>query len=144
MRAKDFLSRAYLLDVRIKAKEEQLQAAHEMARKATSAMDALRVSGTTSKSKLEDNVVKALSLEEAIEESRSELIETKAEIMETISRVPDVTHRTLLELRYLNFMRWDKIEREMNYSHSGIMILHRKSLQEIENILTAKSVHNCT
>ncbi len=141
--AKEYLKRAYLLDLRIKSKEQQLLAVREMATKATSTMSATRVSGTGARSRVEEYGSKAVDLEAVIQESAARLIAAKYEIMQTIELVPDETRRTLLELRYLNFWGWGEIEEMTRFSHSRAMEIHRDALRDVGRIIE-KSVQNRT
>ncbi len=133
--AKRYLKRAYQLDVRLHSKEEQLRAARDMATKATSSMNAGRVSGTSARSKVEEYGSNAVDLEAAIKQSAREIIATRFEIMQTIEQVQDERQRTVLELRYLNLLAWHEIERALSYSRPQTMRIHGAALLAVAEVL---------
>ena len=135
MTAKEYLKRAYDIEKRIKFKEQQLLSARDMAAKATGRVTAMRVSGTGSRSKVEEGGTSAVMLEDEIKRGYVELIEVKLEVTRTIAQVKDIRQRTLLEYRYLGYMEWAVIRWTMNYSHTRVMEMHREALQEVENII---------
>lgn len=141
--AKKYLKRAYYLDLRIQSKERQLQAARDMATKATSSMSATRVSGTTARSKVEEYGSKAVDLEAAIRDSARKLIQTRYEIMQTIEQVPDECRRTVLELRHLDMLEWLEIESALSYSHRQAMRIYGNALLDVAAVLE-KMAHNGT
>lgn len=141
--AKKYLKRAYFLDLRIQSKERQLQAARDMATKATSTMSATRVSGTAARSKVEEYGSKAVDLEAAIKDSARQLIQTRYEIMQTIEKVQDECRRTVLELRHLDMLEWLEIETALSYSHRQAMRIYGNALLDVAAILE-KMAHNGT
>ena len=59
-------------------------------------------------------------------------VDMREEIQTAISMVDDIQLRTLLSLRYINGLTWEKIAVEMNYDYRWILRLHGKALSEIE------------
>ena len=132
MTAKEFLSRAHRIDLRINSKLEQVQSLSDLAEKATSTLSDLPFSGTRNIHRMEDVIVKILDLESEIKDDIEKLVETKREIKETVERVPTASHRTLLELRYICGKTWEDIAAEMHYSVRNVHILHGAALREME------------
>jgi len=132
MTAKEYLSRAYLLDQQIVSKLEQVQSLQELACKITSGMDIGNVSGTKDPQRMENLMVKLMDLQNEISLDAERLVEVKLEIMEKINTVKNSTHRLLLELRYLSGKDWsviaDKLGYDLRYTHK----IHAKSLKEIQ------------
>jgi len=135
MNAKDFLSRAYRIDLRINSKLEQVQSLRCLAEKATATISDLPFSGTRNIHRMEDVVVKILDLESEINADIETLVDIKREITEALQRVPVTEHRILLELRYLCCKTWEEIAAEMYYSVRNIHIIHGTALREMERFV---------
>jgi len=81
---------------------------------------------------MEDAIVKMVDLENEIAVHLERLIGLRRDIAEAISHVDSVTHRTLLELRYLCFKDWDEIAEELCYQRKYVFRLHRQALQKVD------------
>ena len=55
-----------------------------------------------------------------------------------IENIENFNHRRLLELRYLNFKKWDEIAKQLDYGVDHIYTMHRKALK----ILSHKKVNS--
>ncbi len=64
---------------------------------------------------MEKNVVTMLDLEREISDDVSDLLRLKKEIISVIKCIDNPEHKTLLELRYLCFNKWDDIALLMRY-----------------------------
>jgi hypothetical protein len=133
--AKEYLSRGYLIDQKIRKLEERKDRYHARAMGGTSRITAERVSGTSSRSKVEDAVCAALDLEAQIGRELLELAHVRAEICEMIGRVESPTYKALLEKRYLHCMTWIMIADEMHYSERQVIRLHGGALQVVNTFL---------
>ncbi|MCL2867449.1 MAG: hypothetical protein FWF47_06795 [Clostridia bacterium] len=110
--AKDFLSRAFYLDQRIRAKRQQI---HE-------------IQCLAGDSVCEGNNESALGLIDEYAEQLNELIRVKKEITDVIARVEPCNYKLFLELRYEHFMMFKHIAAEMNSTEDYIKQMHRKVL----------------
>ncbi len=63
------------------------------------------------------------------------LVGKKLEIADTISRVPDVEYRLLLEKRHLLFLKWEEIAVDLHYSVRTVQRMHVKALDVVQGIL---------
>jgi len=59
-------------------------------------------------------------------------VELKKDIIRRIKAVESAELQTILELRYLSYMRWEEIAIELGYGIDNVFRLHRKALAEIE------------
>ncbi len=135
MKAKEYLSQALWLDQRINNKLEQLETLRALATKVTAKLAEVKVSGGSStKSHMENAVVKIVDLEKEINEDIDRLVDIKAEIMDTISRVDDPIGQIILEMRYVNGKSWDEISSSLNYKDSSIFKIHSRALKEVTKI----------
>ena len=134
MTAKEYLSQARTLDMRIKSKLQQIESLNELAVSCTVVYSDMPRNPNRGESKVEKAVLKILEVEESLKQDVNELVELKKDIMATIRAVSDVELQTLLEKRYLCFISWEKIAVEMHYSIQHIYRMHDQALSAVEDI----------
>ena len=139
MTAKEYLSQAYKIDNDINSKLEQVASLRDLATKATSTMSDMPGSPNRNIHKMEDAIVKIITLEDEINSDIHELISLKADITHMIKRVAKRAERTILEKRYLCFDTWEQISVDMGYSIQHTFRLHDKALKEIDGFLKVES-----
>ena len=81
----------------------------EMAMRATGRTDALRLSGTSRRSKVEDNVLAMVDVHRELKEEIGELMKETRRAEKLISRLGDGRLRSVLQMRYLCGMTWEEI-----------------------------------
>lgn len=133
---KKYLSRAYWLDREVETKCWQIAELRSLAETATSRIEATRMGGTPSRSKVENAVIRIIDEEERLDSIIGELIECKKRISKLISRVGEPKLRLLLELRYLEYLRWDEIAERMNYADTRhVYRLHARALDAAAKLI---------
>lgn len=133
MGAKEYLSQALLLDKIINSKLEQKEVLESMAQKVTVDLTQERVcGGNSTKSPMENVIVKLIDLQHEINADIDRLIDLKREIMITINQVSDLNNQLILEMRYINGKGWEDVARDMGYDKRWILRLHGRALKEIE------------
>lgn len=131
MTAKEYLSQAFSLDRRINCKLEQVGRLRELAEKATQTLSDMPGSATRNTHRMEDTIVKMLTLENEINDDIDKLIDIKSEITHMIKRVPNPEEQTLLEWRYLCFKTWEQISVDTGYTLQNLYKLHAKALKNL-------------
>ena len=106
MTAKEYLSQARTLDMRIKSKLQQIESLNELATSCTVVYSDMPRNPNHGGSKVETAVIKIIEVEESLKRDVDNLVELKKEIMATIHADSDVELQTLLEKRYLCFLSW--------------------------------------
>lgn len=129
MTAKQFLARAYWLDRRIEKKTEEIERMRSRLERITAQITDMPRGG--SGGDWTDLVAKVHEREEAIRGEIAELVEVKKQIAEVIAEVEEPRFRTLLELRYRNYLSFERIAVEMNYSWRHVIRLHDEALREV-------------
>ena len=129
MTAKQFLARAYWLDRRIEKKTEEIERMRSRLERITAQITDMPRGG--SGGDWTDLVAKVHEREEAIREEIAELVEVKKQIAVAIAAVEEPRYRTLLELRYRNYLSFERIAVEMNYSWRHVIRLHDEALREV-------------
>ncbi len=130
---KKWLNRGYRIYDNIKALEKAKQRAWEMATSTTPVLHE-RVQESHGNG-TENKITAYLQYVNQIEQSKTKLFIVLSEIEDTIMRVEDNILRSLLTYRYLDFMTWENIAVEMNYSYMQVCRLHGKALQLIEDVI---------
>jgi hypothetical protein len=139
MNAKQFLRRAYKLNVRIDSKLEQLEHWKSLAFKITSVLKADFVdNGSRPKSPMENAVVRIVVAENELNDAIERFINIKKDINETLDLMDNENERILLELRYLCFNSWEEIAVKMNICVSYTFELHKNALKSLNKILESK------
>jgi len=134
MTAKAYLGQARFLNMRIKSKFQQIESLNELATSCTAVLSDMPKSPNHGASKVENCVLKIITLQDEIREDINRLVDLKREIMGTIKAVSDPELQTLLEKRYLCSLSWEKIAVEMHYSIQHIYRMHDSALAAVEEI----------
>lgn len=129
MTAKEFLSRAYLLDQQINCKLEQISTLRELACRCTSNITDERVNSTKDNSKMENIILKIVDLEREINIDIDRLVDLKKEISIAIATVKNPVHRLILELRYITGKDWQAIADELHYDICHVQRVHGQCLK---------------
>ena len=132
MTTKEYLSRAYYLDIRIRSKAMQIAELETLATKVNAALSPIKVQTSKDNHKMESTVIKMTEYQEELNNDMKKLIQVKRETKEIIDTVTNDEYRVLLELRYLSSMRWEEIAVEMNYSIDHVFRLHRRALKAVK------------
>jgi len=133
MQVKDYLSRYHNTKEKIKLLEKEIE---EFIRLANSipgiSFDQLRVDGTKSlKAPFEKWIQKTLENEQKIARMRRKLPIIKGEIIGVINKIDDSKCKRLLIYRYIDWLSWDTIAKNLVYSSSTVRRWHEKALSQI-------------
>lgn len=143
MTAKEFLRQAWQIDQRIERRLDEISAMEEKYERVMAKLTAGRgtnMSGMPRGGRYDwtDAVESSIELDRAIkagvESLRSEVMElcrVKREVNAAIDAVEEVQLRRVLELRYRNYLPWEKIAEEMGYDVRNVYILHGKALRRV-------------
>ncbi len=122
MTAKEYLSQARYLDMRINSKIQQVSSLNDLATKATSALTGMPRNPNHATSTMEEAIAKIIDLQTEINNDIDRLVDLKQEITATIKAVGNTEYQTILEKRYLCFLSWEKIAVDMGYSIRNVQI----------------------
>ncbi len=139
MTAKEFLSQAHLLDLRINTKIGQVEQLNSLAQKCTATLSNMPKNPNRGGSRLEETVCKIVDLQEEINRDIDTLVDLKNKIIKVIKQVDNPEYQIILEKRYLSFYSWKRIARETCYSEQHIFRLHNAALNEVDLILKDES-----
>lgn len=126
---KEWLSRAYHLDRRIKTNMRRAEGLLSLATRATTIYSEAGCHGLgDATSRLEDAAVKLADISTSISNDTEELEKVLTDIRSAIDGVGDATAREILVMRYLDMMRWEDISSNLSLSVDYTYQLHRKAL----------------
>lgn len=131
MNAREYLSQAFLLDRRIRAKERQLECMRTHAAYATPELAGMPKAGSRTVSHVEDAAVRMLELEQIIRDQIAELVRLRKEIAGVIQAVNNPECEALLEMRYLSLMSWEQIAETMDVGLRHVYKMHGRALEMI-------------
>ena len=126
MTAKEFLSLAWRIDMRIERRIEErdrLSARIEAGRSAN--LTGMPRGGKYDWTDIADKVVE---MDKKLGGEIAELCRVKRLINESIDRVEDMRYRMILEMRYRNYMTWQQIADELYYDVRHVQRLHGEAL----------------
>ncbi|MBR6483560.1 MAG: DUF1492 domain-containing protein [Clostridiales bacterium] len=129
--AKNYLSQAFRLNQSIDNKMKQLWELRDMAAKTSVTYSDMPGDPNRGKSKVESCVAKIADIEAEIDKEIDGLIDLKLDIMKRINEVSSPELQAVLDLRYLKFMNWNDIAKELGYGSRNVYLLHGKALDEI-------------
>lgn len=115
----------------IQAYSEELENLRSLATKATPSYSMSPGGGGFSNDKIPNIVGKCLEVEELLKGEIAKHSEIFIEVHNMIQAVEDPTLQTLLNLRYLNFEKWETIADDMCFSLQHVYYLHAAALDEL-------------
>lgn len=128
---KEALKEIIYLNDRINSKIRQLKELR-LTREGVKGIDYSRDKVQTSvTSSIENTVIKIVDYEEAINKDIDKLIDMKNEARKLINKVKGPCG-TVLEMRYLECMRWEEIAYRLHYGIRHVFKLHGQALEELK------------
>ena len=132
MTAKEYLSQALHLDMRIDSKREQVASLNALATKCTATLSGMPHSPNHGQSTMADAVCKIVDLQREISDDILMLLDLKEEIIGVIKAIPNYEYQTLLEKRYLCFLTWEQIAVDMGYDLRYLHKVHKRALESVK------------
>lgn len=133
MTAKEFLTRPKRMKARLDRKLEKLEELKAVAERCTIQLQ--HTSGGGNKRSLEDTILRINEAKAEIDEETEAYVELENEIDRLLDNLQTAEAETILKKRYLQGKSWEEISDEMSISEPHIFRLHRKAIQELEEIL---------
>ena len=130
MTTKQYLQQAYWLDKRIRANRAEVQRLRELAMSILPVvLTGERIKTNRLADRMSEAIAKIVDLEDLINDEIVLYTATVNKIREQINAVDKDDIRTVLQKRYLNFDKWERIAVDMNYSYRWVIRLHKKALK---------------
>ena len=106
----------------------------EMAMQATGRTDAIRVSGTGERSKVEKYILELWDVHNELQQEIARLMKKSREAEKLIQTLADDRHRAVLELRYLCAMTWEEIAQKTHFTVRWAHKLHKEALDTLAGV----------
>ena len=132
------LNRGYRAKERIAARQERIERWRQVAESITANPENSSSGGGYPTSKTENCVVAIMELEEEIKDEIMEIADFERQTSQIIKElIEDLNFKTVLEYRYLNYLRWEEIAVRMNYTFRWTQELHRRALLALQEAASA-------
>ena len=106
----------------------------EMAMQATGRTDAIRVSGTGDRSKVEKYILELWDVHNELQQEIARLMKKSREAEKLIQTLEYDRHRAVLELRYLCAMTWEEIAQKTHFTVRWAHKLHKEALDALAGV----------
>lgn len=127
------LNRGYRAKERIAARQERIEQWRQIAESITANPENASSGGGYPSSKTENCIVAIMTLEEEIKDEITEIAGFELQTSQIIKELlDDLNYKTVLEYRYLNYLRWEEIAVRMNYTFRWTQELHRRALLALQ------------
>ena len=131
MTNREYMSRAYEIDKRLKARRRRLEYLRSRIEAVGPQVTGIPKGSPGVTSIMEEQAVRILDLEMAIRKDESDLATARRDIEDAISEIRNETLSTILQMRYLDYMRWEDIMASLDYCRSYLYELHGRALKLI-------------
>ncbi len=135
MTAKEYLNQAHRLDQRVSNKLMLIESLRSMTQKVTSSHKENVVNYTQDVTSLENTIIRLMEAEAELNKQIDALVDLKREILLNISALENIDLELVLMKRYLHFLSWEEIAREMGFSVRWVHSLHTRALTELDVVL---------
>ena len=135
-KAKQYLKYVRDLGLEIKAKLELCEQLRELAAISSPTLSFDKISGgNNNKNRLEEHVVKILTIEGDIKHKTYRLADLRNDAVSYIDKMEEPRDRALLMYRYINAYSWENVAEEMNYSLDHTKgYAHKRALNKFSDI----------
>ncbi len=131
MTTKEYLSRAFHINMRIRSKAEQIAEMKALATRVNAALSDVKVQTSKNDHRFEDIVIKITEYQDELCKDMEELVQIKKETKRAIDSVKNDEYRLVLEMRYLLYRRWEEIAVALDYSIDNVYYIHRSALNMV-------------
>ena len=135
MRAKEYLSRAFLIAKKIEARQKQLEYWKNNSPYSMPVISDMPKGTSSVKSMIEEHSLRVADLEQQISSMMKELSVARAKAESLITSINDPQSEVLLEMRYLSFMSWENISSVLGISVRSVFRLHSQALDMCDAVL---------
>lgn len=129
---KEWLSRAYNLDRRLRGKIRRFESLSALATRTTASYDCVSPLAGFATSRLESYAVMIADLGTEISADTEKLRSIKEETQKVIHGIGDALMENILELRYLDMMQWEEIAAVLGLSTNYVYQLHMRALDKLQ------------
>lgn len=130
-KVKEYLSSLRFAERMIKIKLDKIEETRELALRVNCALIPEKVQGGRRVAIVEKTALKVVELTKQLEKQVDEYRALQRRVFKLIDAVKNDVQQKVLELRYIHFMKWEKIADLLGYDRRQITRIHSKGLSEI-------------
>jgi hypothetical protein len=134
MTARESLSRAFVLNVRLNKQRERLAALRDLAERVASPTVTGMPRGTDVGKPVERAVIRITEAEDEIAATEEKLAQAKEEVADMIQALDDPSQIKVLAMRFLSFMEWDAVANALGYSRRHVFRLRDEAFEKIDTL----------
>lgn len=134
-----YLRRVESIDNMIAEKQEQIDSLRALASSTALHSDSERVQSSGGKDIVGECCAKIADLCAEINKDIDEFVDEKANVIHIIDKLDNLEERKLLCCRYLKYMPFSSIAKEMHISESTVYRMHKRSMERLEEMLKVDS-----
>ena len=131
MTAKEYLSRGYEMDREIRIKNMRIVRLKAIASMAQATISEAPKPSSSDLHRMETIMAEVIDLEKELADDIVEFTNAIKEIQAAITTVMNTKEALVLEMRYLAFMKWEDIAKELNMGIRNALLIHSKGLKHV-------------
>lgn len=132
MTAKEYLQQVQRILSNIEQKKMELQSVRDAATHITAALGNVRVQNSSVADRVADNAVKAVDLENSIQNDMVDLFYKRYEIVSQIQQLSNALHISILYKHYVELKKLEVVADEIEKSYQYTVEVHGKALKAFE------------
>lgn len=129
---KNYLSKAYQVELRIDDRVAMIQSLRDLAVKADPTVSDMPGSPNRNIRRMEDIIVKITDQENELRDEIDRLLDLRKSIHDLIAQVDVPEQQVALEQRYLRYLSWDEISGNIGVCRRQVYRIHDAGLEKIK------------
>lgn len=129
---KNYLSKAYQVELRIDDRVAMIQSLRDLAVKAGPTASDMPGSPNRNIRRMEDIIVKITDQENELRDEIDRLLDLRKSIHDLIAQVDVPEQQVVLEQRYLRYLSWDEISGNIGVCRRQVYRIHDAGLEKIK------------
>lgn len=129
---KNYLSKAYQVELRIDDRVAMIQSLRDLAVKAGPTVSDMPGSPNRNIRRMEDIIVKITDQENELRDEIDRLLDLRKSIHDLIAQVDVPEQQVVLEQRYLRYLSWDEISGNIGVCRRQVYRIHDAGLEKIK------------
>lgn len=135
----ELLNKMIRLDIEIKLKTSEIEKWKSMRERITTQLQQDKVFCSGEQDKLGELTACILDLENELIEDVKQATEFRKDFEKILEEIKEPSEYDLMYRRYILFQPWGTMAKEMHYSKDGLMKMHKRILQRINEVYTSVS-----
>ena len=135
--AKTYLRRYRALVIQRESLQRSIDAAYDRATNITPRIKEINVQGSGASDKMAEAVAQIADEAERLKAAKQRVDAALADVLTAINAVQDEMQRTVLLLRYVEGLEWQRVAEQIHYEIANTYILHGRALWAVRKWMEA-------